>query len=384
MRKNHWGQTGLPWFSRTHMIPAVGRIVGSNLLLGVAILTRRPGCRRIQKVFIQILIVLVLGQLAQTASAALVKFEPKYTDAAGEGFKDSFSGPEFKKGLKYAMDTWGKSLKAKYVGETIVVDVKFADLPDGVAAKGKPTIAKLTGGAPGGGLTANSAYPIALFNHFKGSDQNAAATEIEITFAKNMNFWTAIGGTNPFNFPRLATVAMHELAHGLGVFSQVQPDGSLKGGPSIFDRFVVQTQIDDDDPALGYPIADMIDTGRASAVTSGMLAFNGAYAMAGLFAPAQFSLGSSIAHLNPTTNPTDLLVPEAMVAFSSELLPSELDVGMLADIGWTTGCKKTGAQGAQAQSTIECGAAVVPLPATMWLFGSGLLGLIGMARRKKA
>ena len=26
----------------------------------------------------------------------------------------------------------------------------------------------------------------------------------------------------------------------------------------------------------------------------------------------------------------------------------------------------------------------VPIPATMWLFGSGLLGLIGMARRKKA
>ena len=28
--------------------------------------------------------------------------------------------------------------------------------------------------------------------------------------------------------------------------------------------------------------------------------------------------------------------------------------------------------------------AVVPVPAAVWLFGSGLLGLIGMARRKKA
>ena len=27
---------------------------------------------------------------------------------------------------------------------------------------------------------------------------------------------------------------------------------------------------------------------------------------------------------------------------------------------------------------------VVPIPATVWLFGSGLLGLVGMARRKKA
>jgi hypothetical protein len=30
------------------------------------------------------------------------------------------------------------------------------------------------------------------------------------------------------------------------------------------------------------------------------------------------------------------------------------------------------------------GQAVVPVPAAVWLFGSGLLGLIGMARRKKA
>jgi hypothetical protein len=26
----------------------------------------------------------------------------------------------------------------------------------------------------------------------------------------------------------------------------------------------------------------------------------------------------------------------------------------------------------------------VPIPAAVWLFGSGLLGLVGMARRKKA
>ena len=30
------------------------------------------------------------------------------------------------------------------------------------------------------------------------------------------------------------------------------------------------------------------------------------------------------------------------------------------------------------------GPAVVPVPAAVWLFGSGLLGLVGIARRKKA
>jgi hypothetical protein len=41
-----------------------------------------------------------------------------------------------------------------------------------------------------------------------------------------------------------------------------------------------------------------------------------------------------------------------------------------------------GLQGYQLRFVIEGNA--VPLPATLWLFGSGLLGLVGVARGKKA
>lgn len=34
--------------------------------------------------------------------------------------------------------------------------------------------------------------------------------------------------------------------------------------------------------------------------------------------------------------------------------------------------------------TVDAGMYVVPVPAAVWLFGSGLLGLVGIARRKKA
>ena len=34
--------------------------------------------------------------------------------------------------------------------------------------------------------------------------------------------------------------------------------------------------------------------------------------------------------------------------------------------------------------TLNGTAAVVPVPAAVWLFGSGLLGLVGVARRKKS
>ena len=37
-----------------------------------------------------------------------------------------------------------------------------------------------------------------------------------------------------------------------------------------------------------------------------------------------------------------------------------------------------------AEDEITSGAAAIPVPAALWLFGSGLLGLVGIARRKKA
>jgi hypothetical protein len=42
----------------------------------------------------------------------------------------------------------------------------------------------------------------------------------------------------------------------------------------------------------------------------------------------------------------------------------------------------TGAQ--NMDSIIDNVSAVVPVPAAVWLFGSGLLGLVGIAKRKKA
>ena len=43
----------------------------------------------------------------------------------------------------------------------------------------------------------------------------------------------------------------------------------------------------------------------------------------------------------------------------------------------------TGGSGATADS-FELNVGVVPIPAAAWLFDSGLLGLIGLARRNKA
>jgi hypothetical protein len=52
--------------------------------------------------------------------------------------------------------------------------------------------------------------------------------------------------------------------------------------------------------------------------------------------------------------------------------------------GYTEPNAKTVDLYAWAVNAGDVGAAVVPLPAAVWLFGTGLLGLIGIARRKKA
>lgn len=44
---------------------------------------------------------------------------------------------------------------------------------------------------------------------------------------------------------------------------------------------------------------------------------------------------------------------------------------------WNAGCWPTG-------DTLTVNLGAVPIPAAVWLFGSGLIGLIGIARRKKA
>ena len=59
-------------------------------------------------------------------------------------------------------------------------------------------------------------------------------------------------------------------------------------------------------------------------------------------------------------------------SFTFDATPGAYFVSFFGEAGAFTGSGKYGIEISQ-----------VPVPATVWLFGSGLLGLIGMARRKK-
>ena len=77
--------------------------------------------------------------------------------------------------------------------------------------------------------------------------------------------------------------------------------------------------------------------------------------------------------LNYAFLPTNTLTAEGPVILNFPLSITGTDIasGQLFEYGYT-------------ESTQTVSAAVVPIPAAVWLFGSGLLGLVGIARHKKA
>jgi len=84
----------------------------------------------------------------------------------------------------------------------------------------------------------------------------------------------------------------------------------------------------------------------------------------------------------PMSTGVDPFVPHTAtvtISYSSQLRPQDDLLG----INCATSGLCTDLFGAETY-TIQVVPSAVPVPAAAWLFGSGLLGLVGMARRKKA
>ncbi len=83
-------------------------------------------------------------------------------------------------------------------------------------------------------------------------------------------------------------------------------------------------------------------------------------------------VGSSVTSLNyaflPTNSPT--AAGGIVMNFPLRVIGTDITSGQAFEYGYT-------------ESTQTVSAAVVPIPAAVWLFGSGLLGLVGIARHKK-
>jgi len=101
---------------------------------------------------------------------------------------------------------------------------------------------------------------------------------------------------------------------------------------------------------------------------------------ANIIAPAGFS--SSLGVYKDSFSNTVLWTYMPFNTSSAALLLSESGTGLYSFSVYGQGASEAG--DFSLDYSLQIGVSAVPIPAAVWLFGSGLLGLVGIAKRKKA
>ncbi len=281
-----------------------------------------------------------IGLNAQTAS-----FNINYTGITSEA-QASF---------QYAAGVWSKTIASAV---PIKVLVHFQPLLSSMLGITFPNGRKNFSGAP----LADTWYSTSLANAISGTELNPGEVDIEMYLNSTTNWYYDSTGTVPSGKYDFATIAIHELCHGLGFLSLAKKSGTsgsfgmllasdfmplttsypwpnLDTLPAIFDRFLV-TSTNQELDTFPNP-----STTLGTKLTSNTIYFNGANAMTAnngtkprIYSPATFSLGSSITHLNESTYPAgnvnELMTPNGNPAYALHS-PGPICIGILKDIGWT-------------------------------------------------
>jgi hypothetical protein len=148
-------------------------------------------------------------------------------------------------------------------------------------------------------------YPSALANTLAGKDLDPRQSEILLTINTTPDWYFATDGKPTFGKYDLASVVLHEIAHGLGFMSNAQYDrfagNAYSSQPTPFDAYV---QLPDGKTFTNF-CSRSTELGRAM---TNPLFWSGESAIAAnngskpkLYAPSPFEPGSSIAHLDETS-----------------------------------------------------------------------------------
>lgn len=269
---------------------------------------------------------------ARTA-AATSQFIVTYDSAMPEAAKKAF---------QYAVDIWQSILISKI---PIRVNAQWGgNLSAGALAATSPwTYYRNFPGAQ----KYVTWYPVALAEKILEREINGTNPDIVITIGTTINWYYGTDGTPPANQYDFTSTILHELCHGLGFTGSFYNDksgasdvGSYGFGdntPAVYDRYI--------ENAAAKQLISFTNNSSALAaeITSRKLYFNGPIlantANKGdkvpVYAPAQYSVGSTIYHLAETFNNTqNALMTYSVNPGQSILNPGPVTKAILGEMGW--------------------------------------------------
>jgi hypothetical protein len=299
------------------------------------------------------LAIAIAATAAAAPSQAEITWVNQFTDAPGQGFFDPTFGADRQAAFIAAENIWSNYILPSHLNETITVSASFPAL--GGTATSAPlgsaghATSHFNFASANPDYKPNTIYVGALANHLAGQNLDPAnSAQIQAVFNSTLDTGTVANGftfyygtdANPgAGKVDFVTVAMHELAHGLGFFPSIQSTGKFQVEyflPNAYDRFLYRGA--DDTYLAARPDTPEGDAARAADIRSGDLYFRGPATMlvggldgVELYAPSTFSLGATGSHIDPL-DPIDLMNRGYRGVNHT---PSLSDLAILSDIGWT-------------------------------------------------
>jgi PKD repeat protein len=267
---------------------------------------------------------------------------PQHIGVQSAVFNVTYNGfsDQAKQAFQRAVDIWSGLISSPV---PINVIANWTPLGTGVLGSAGPTT--FYSNFPNTPHT-NTFYPVPLANALAGSDLNGGTAEIRANFNSTFSAWyLGVDGNTPANDYDLVTVVLHELGHGLGFFASMDGEGGIgswgdQNRPVIFDRFIVNGA---DQRLIDTNLFPNPSSALGAQLVSDNIFFDGTNAMAGaggtkpkLYAPATWSSGSSISHLDTSTyNGTpNALMRHALANGVSIHNPGPITLGIFKDLGW--------------------------------------------------
>jgi hypothetical protein len=280
---------------------------------------------------------------------------PGYLDETGTTFNVTWSlscqtpPADAVAALEYAASLWGTWISSTVPIEVTACWTSNLNCSGDALACGGPLAYQINfPNAPWVGTF----YPSALANALSGNDLDPARADITLQFKADVAWSFAITTTyltapsTPTDDEDFVTVALHEIAHGLGYIGNMYEDynvgfcgdglyGYLYPCPTTYDRFVVDSG---GVALLYYHVVNPITLGarlKSDANFGGpnTVAANGGTA-AKLYTPPTFLWGSSLSHLDLSTFQTGenrLMTPSYSDVTRH---PGPVTLAIFQDMGW--------------------------------------------------